>query len=697
MKKIAFFVKKIKNDERFLIRFLFSITLLIYFIFSFNHLGDFISADEHFWLPNSGSERIQDYWKAVGDQKWKNTRINDKPGITLAYTSGIALLFDHNLKSQIIKKDGTVTVFNPEKTKQINVEFRLPIVLLTGFFSLFFFWIIRKITDDEWIALFSVAGMLLSPVLLGMSQIVNPDSLFWIFASASIFSFFAFLLHSGKKLGILASVFLGLGLASKYVSVILFPFFFFTILVYYFFEYEKWQTMPKEFAAMVKKNALSYVAILAGSMLIFAILMPASFVEPDVFYAGTIGFPGMQTIFWSIMLLNVLFFIDAWLFSSRFLRYLLEKLQPLKKILPKLLYLLLAGTMIFILFNWLTRNSIINLSNIPFNLKRNDSFSEMAYYKRFIMEFLPLTFSLTPVVMFSLLFFWIVSFFEDVKNKTFGFVLSAFFLIFMIAVIKEGLLITVRYSIILFPLSAVLAAMAIRHLFSSPIGKKTRLVFLALLCSVLLLWISALAQQNYFPGIKNTFVEHVYNKWYSIIAWTLMILLAVRILFRYLPWARFSHIPRAYIFSTFVLCNVVSILLIAPFYFSYTSDLLPKNYIINGAWGYGGYEAAQYMNALPDAKKLTLWTDVYGVCEFFVGSCIHKAKVDTSKYKIDYYFRSLQSTIPLNFSHPMEAKPVWSEHIDGRSKSFMKLNKAKPDGAVDDSVNTASDIQADEE
>ncbi len=226
MMKIALFSRNIAKNEKLLVRFLLSISIVIYFVFGFYHLANFISADEHFWLPNSGSERIQDYWKAISEKKWENTRINDKPGITLAYTSGIAMLFEKNPKEQLISNGGTVKLFNSEITKRINFLYRLPILLISGFFSLFFFWIIRKITDSNWAALFSATGILLSPVLLGMSQIVNPDSLFWIFASASMFSFFAFLQHGQKKLAVLSSIFLGFGLASKYVSVILCSFLF---------------------------------------------------------------------------------------------------------------------------------------------------------------------------------------------------------------------------------------------------------------------------------------------------------------------------------------------------------------------------------------------------------------------------------------------------------------------------------------
>ena len=50
--------------------------------------------------------------------------------------------------------------------------------------------------------------------------------------------------------------------------------------------------------------------------------------------------------------------------------------------------------------------------------------------------------------------------------------------------------------------------------------------------------------------------------------------------------------------------------------------LLPKKYYLNlKDMGSGSYEAAQYLNSLPDAKKITIWSDKKGVCTFFAGSC----------------------------------------------------------------------------
>jgi hypothetical protein len=61
---------------------------------------------------------------------------------------------------------------------------------------------------------------------------------------------------------------------------------------------------------------------------------------------------------------------------------------------------------------------------------------------------------------------------------------------------------------------------------------------------------------------------------------------------------------------------------ITPFPLSYASALLPRAYHIDiKDMGPGSYEAAAWLNALPDAATLTVWTDKDGVCKFFVGSC----------------------------------------------------------------------------
>jgi len=86
------------------------------------------------------------------------------------------------------------------------------------------FWILKKITGSERAAVWSVILMYLSPTLFGISQIVNPDTPFWVFGFASMLSFFAMLEFRERRFVWLSGLFFGLTLASKYVGIIFFRF-----------------------------------------------------------------------------------------------------------------------------------------------------------------------------------------------------------------------------------------------------------------------------------------------------------------------------------------------------------------------------------------------------------------------------------------------------------------------------------------
>jgi len=311
--KIAFLemLKKLYQPKYLLV-----IPLAIFFIFGLYNISNYITADEHFWLFNVDDDRVNQYWNAILEGNWKNTRINDKPGITLAYTSGVALLFQKSLENQVVFNDDIVKVYDPEVTKRINFLFRLPILIISGLSALMFFWLIKKITDNDWIALFASTLILLSPVLLGMSQIVNPDSLFWIFSSLSILTFFSLLKNRKKKFVVLTGIFFGLAMASKYVSLILVPFYFFMILAYYLVNWERLSD-EKGFGKLISINIGYYWAILVGGIVLFSLLMPAVFVKPDFLYSGTIGFSGMKAALIFLIPLNLILLADNLFFNSR--------------------------------------------------------------------------------------------------------------------------------------------------------------------------------------------------------------------------------------------------------------------------------------------------------------------------------------------------------------------------------------------
>ncbi len=671
--------KKFLQPNFFLI-----ITLAIFFFFGFNHLTKFVSFDEHYWLYNSENDRIHQYWSAISEGDWKDTRINDKPGITLAYTSGLALLFDNGTKDQVKFKDGTVKIFDPQKTERINFFFRLPILLLSGFFIFYFFWIIKKITEDEWLALFAVSFIYLSPVIIGISQIVNPDSLFWIFSFSSMLSFAALLKFNEKKYFWLAMLFFGLSMASKYVSIILIPFFLFMLLAFYLFEFSKWENQLAEKRKIIMRNILEYLGIIFGGFFIFALMMPAVFVEPTYFYEGTIGFPGMAPIFWLCMLTGALIFSDAYFNKNKIFFYLLEKLQVVKKIAPKLIALILLSSVVFVLVNWMLRHRLIDLSDISFDMKRKEGFGNLPYLYRFIMETVPLAFASLPLIVFSLIYLWSKNIFQKIKHSYLAFILSAFILIFYMAVIKEGLVLTIRYSIILYPISALLAALAIREFFKprqeEKDSKKFIAVFSIITGTIFLLFVLSSIEQTKIISEANLRIFYNFHR----IIFALIVFIAVgiisRLIYFIISWKKLRGLTGGWLYFAIIISSFISIWLISPYYFSYSNNLLPKKCIITSGWGYGGYEAAQFMNSKPDAKNTIVWTDSYGFCEFYTGKCIHKTKIRTETYPIDYFYSTLQSQLRPEFVGPKykeDGKPVWNLEIDGRYKNYVRVFKAK--------------------
>lgn len=54
--------------------------------------------------------------------------------------------------------------------------------------------------------------------------------------------------------------------------------------------------------------------------------------------------------------------------------------------------------------------------------------------------------------------------------------------------------------------------------------------------------------------------------------------------------------------------------------------------------GDGSFEAAKYLNSLPNAQELIIWSDKGAVCETFLGKCnVGFNKNDTEGFHFDYF------------------------------------------------------------
>jgi hypothetical protein len=663
--------------------FFVCLAFLVYLGWGISTLTNFITADEHFWLPNYGSDRIQAYWQAVGEHDWEDTRINDKPGITLAYFSGIALPFSQDLiKRHIVSTDGVFVQYDPEVTKQLNFNFRFPLLLFNGLFIFYFFWLLKKLSGSAWIAAWSAILMYLSPVLLGMNQIVNPDTLFWVFGLGTLLTFQLYLKERQRKLVVITAVLFGLMLASKYVGVLLIPFFMVMAFLDYLFGYEKAHEDGAALGRHIREDLSAYWIILLGGTLLFAVLMPASFVDPEVLYESTIGFPGMMPIFLAVLAVQFFVILDSLFFRNRLVSAIIRFLCPARSSLEKGLYAVLLVSVLFVLFNWTFQNSLYDLTDIPFDIKTKDSFTEdYAFLERYAVEFVALTFSLTPFTLFALFFAWIYGIFAGFKERLLPLTLSAFMLVFYFAVIEQGLLVTARYSIVLFPVALILAAYGLDAFFRAK-PSSGRMLSFGVFAALVGFFTAASAFMAYYANlgkkealnlklVLNTQME---TNIALFLAAGLAIGLALYLIFRL---ASKWRLPAVLLSAAFILISLVPLAKGAPHFFVYTSDLLPKNYIITGTWGYGGYEAAEYLNSQPDAKNMTIWADAYGVCEFFAGKCIRSTHLDVTKYYPDYLYRTRHAALSPKFPHNTEDID-WRYVIDGRDKNYVRLYRNYP-------------------
>ncbi len=607
---LNFLLEKIKKINIILI--LIMISLCLYFSFGFYHITKFETADEHFWMYDPIDGRIHDYWNALSRKDWLSTRVNDKPGIMLAYVSGIGIFFEDNLHKRVVEPTNYESAFSSAETEKINLAFRLPLLIFNGLFSLFFFWAIKRLTRNKWLAATAVILILLNPIIIGVSQIINPDSLLWIFSFASLISFLNYLEYEKRLDAKLCTLFLGFALLSKYAAVIFIPFFFVIILIHLLQEKEQ-----IEFSRKAKLFALNYILILLGAFAVFALLMPAVITSLDYFYYGTIGFKGMSPIFWSAMFLNLLLFADSYFTKSKYAFILFEKIKKIFPYVFKALFFIVAFMFCLVLVNWSMGNNFLNIKGINFDAGRTYPFRRQDFIDKLFLEVYPLVFSLTPLALFSLVALWIKGIFKPLKYSPIIFALSSFLIVFYAAVLKQDLLVNIRYSVMLYPILMLIAAFSINEFILEKIKENRKF---------------------------------------------------------------------AVLFGIIILSSV-SLWLIRPFYFNYTSDLLPKDRIITGAWGYGGYEAAQYLNNLPNSKEITVWSDYWGVCYFFDGTCVKASGYNNymkkkENGKIDYYIMTRRGEITNNKTWTMLretslGKLVWGINIDDRPKNFVKIYKAK--------------------
>ena len=589
----------------FAVLILFSV-FTAYFSFGISNITKFVTTDEQFWHYT----RIPKYWNALKDGKFKQTRINDKPGVSLALVSGPALLFA-NPEKQKIRNNEPIDAYRLENNDRFYAAFRLPILLFNSFLILYLFWVIKKISNI-WIALWSATLIALFPILLGISRISNPDALLWSFSATAIFSYLALLKTGERKFILLTALFTGFALLSKYVANILFAYFFIALLANALYRFGKYFDL----AGYFRRQTLNFFLIFAGALAVFSVFMPAVFLKPKHLYAGTIGFSSFQPFVLPMAVALFALLADAHFGKGKISRLIFSFLDKHKNIVFKMaigfFLLMIAATAA----NWISGNHLIGLEHIDINARSSDAFVfGTNFFEKIFLEAYPFVFTLTPLALLLILAVLVKGFLGRLDEKYFYVsIFSTFITVYLAGGIFSNLLLTPRYMIMLFPMAGFMAALGL-HSLTGKYADKRRYLFPLLTGLVLL------------AGIISS--------WKS-----------------------------------------------KPFYYNYASSLLPQKYFLSNTWGFGGYEAAQYLNSLPEKDEITVWSDYRGVCEFAEFRCIIARKYDREKYPIDYYVLTRRGQSQINDALISKFEktgivPRWELFIGGRPGNYVKIFKSE--------------------
>jgi hypothetical protein len=244
--------------------------------------------------------------------------------------------------------------------------------------------------------------------------------------------------------------------------------------------------------------------------------------------------------------------------------------------------------------------------------------------KLYFMETYPIIYSLTPLTLLFIFYIAIRSFSRKIKPQSLHiyFSVTTFFLLYFLLTIFARIITNVRYSIVVYPLIAILVTVAIYEI-SQHFTFKTK-------------------------------------RFYAI---TSIILIVI---------------------------GMFTLWTLKPFYFSYANPLLPSEYSIHDSWGHGSYEAAQYLNSLPNATNLTIWSNSKTVCAFFNGNCLRSRKIDLTKTTPDYFVISKRGELkernhfillnaPTNYKlsdyyfKNLHQNSVWEILINNRKDNFITI------------------------
>jgi 4-amino-4-deoxy-L-arabinose transferase-like glycosyltransferase len=593
--------------------------------FGLYHIGKFAAVDEPLWT----FDRIPNFWKDISKANWNGSRVSDKPGVTVALIAGPGLFFVNPLEYKYIDPQSADLPYAKD-IEDMNNAFRIPIFLFV-FLSLPFFYFILERLFDKKTALIGIIFIGLSPILIGMARIINPDSVIWAFSTLSILSFFAYLKRRRRKYLYAAAILVGLSILTKYVANILFIFFFVLLFMDYILNQKKYSEISV--SKYIKESMLDYFSLIFVALATFFLLYPAVWVKYSRLLIGTIYSQAFISI-WKIFLGLIIFILlDNYALKSKIMSSILNFFIKIKKWIVSFFVLFFFVSAAFVFTNVYLGMKFFDFEDVLSSPK--SAYHVAGLHGIFFANFYPLIFGVSPLI-FALLIFYLARL--AIKNwkreidftEQTAFYMIVFVLIYYVASSIEHVASIIRYQMMLFPLILIISALAAKEIIRK--YKATALVQISVLLFLVVMGAYSL---------KTTF----------------------------------------------------------PYYTSYASSLLPQQYYTDlKDMGTGSYEAAQYLNSLPNPQKLIVWTDKKGLCTFFKGNCFSSfVASEIQDINFDYVIVSsgretrtaamaksklqdrVDETKYFNKYYDQEENLVYKINVNGRLSQFIKIFKVVAD------------------
>ncbi|MFA9261894.1 MAG: ArnT family glycosyltransferase [Undibacterium sp.] len=431
----------------------------VFFSFAAHGLTHFAAVDEPLWTDG----RIAKYWHNIEERDWRGTRISDKPGITVALASGPGMWFVKNTDYKGVRSTATLELRGKGLSfEKLYLAFRLPLLIVITLFLPLFYLLIERLLGKS-TALVAYGLIALSPVLIGMSKIINPDSLLWLFVPQALLAYLVFLKRTHYRYLVLSGILMGLALLTKYVANFVFVFMIGLLFLEWLYQ-EKWHAGG---LASYLKKALSDLSILVFvSLATFYVLFPAVWIKPEKLVTSTLYSQAFEKFAPLFIILLVFLVVDLAWNRTRALSFLLGLFGKIRLSLARTVAGLFLLSSAFVLINSWLGMVWYDFEALLSSPKTVSFHSDI--FGIFLTNFYPLLFGVTPIILLAMFFGTVIVFKKDFfsyEHSRLALYLMLFILLYYLGATGNGVAMIVRYQIILFPIAAILAAVGLMAVY----------------------------------------------------------------------------------------------------------------------------------------------------------------------------------------------------------------------------------------